>query len=90
MVNLRHYQIYYSKKQVIQTILSSTNPVQRVNLHQTFKTYRNQIITLNRRSKENYFKMFFEINKKDLKKIWDGIKTLISTKSSKKDLTNLY
>ena len=84
MVNLRHYQIYYSKKQVIQTILSSSNPVQRVNLHQTFKTYRNQIITLNRRSKENYFKMFFEINKKDLKKIWDGIKTLISTKSSKK------
>ena len=68
MVNLRHYQIYYSKKQVIQTILSSTNPVQRVNLHQTFKTCRNQIITLNRRSKENYFKMFFKTNKKDFKK----------------------
>ena len=37
---------------------------QRVILHQNLKTSRNQIVTLNRLSKENYCKMFFETNKK--------------------------
>ena len=52
-------------------------------LHQKFKNYRNQIVTLNRLCKENYFKTYFETNKKDSKRIWYGIKTLINTKISK-------
>ena len=42
---------------------------QRVILHQKLKTSRNQLVTLNRLSKENYCKMFFETNKKDKKKV---------------------
>ena len=39
-------------------------------------------VTLNCLCKEDYFKAYFEMNKKDFKKIWYGIKTLIYTKIS--------
>ena len=56
-----------------------TNPAQRASLHQKFKNYRNQIVTLNRVCKEDDFKAYFETNKKDSKKIWFGIETLTYT-----------
>ena len=62
---------------------NSVNPAQRVSFHQKFKNYRNQIVTLNHLCKEDYFKAYFETNKKDFKKIWFGIKTLNHTKTSK-------
>ena len=52
-------------------------------LHQKFKNYRNQIVTRNRLCKEDYFKAYFETNKKDQKKIWFGTEPLIYTKTSK-------
>ena len=55
----------------------ATNPAQRDSLHQKIQNYRNQIVTVNRLCKEDYFKAYFETNKKDSKKIWFGIKTLI-------------
>ena len=33
--------------------------------------------------------MVYETNKKDSKKVWYGIKTLISTKTSKRNLNNI-
>ena len=61
----------------------ATNPVQRISLHQKLKSYRNQIITVNCLCKENYFKVYFETNKNDSKKIWYDVKTLIYIKTSK-------
>ena len=46
------------KNKLYKQFCQATNPVQRVNLHQKFKTNRNQIVTLNRLSKENYFKKY--------------------------------
>ena len=54
-------------------------PITRVSLHQKFKNYRNQIVTLNCLCKEDQVKAYFETNKKDSKKIWLGIETLIYT-----------
>ena len=45
-----------------------TNPAQKISPHQKFKNYRNKIVTLNCLCKEDYFKAYFEINKKDFKK----------------------
>ena len=59
------------------------NSTDRTILHQKFKNYRNQAVTLNHLWEENYFKTYFETNKKDSRKIWYGIKTLINTKISK-------
>ena len=43
-----------------------------------YKQYRNLIVTLQKRSKELYYKSFFEKNKNDVKKTWKGIKNILS------------
>ena len=47
------------------------------------RKYRNIIVTLLRRSKENYFQKFFEKNKADIKKTWKGIKNILSISKKK-------
>ena len=56
------------KNNLYKQFCQATNPAQRVSLHQKFKNYRNQIVTLNRICKKDYSKSYFETNKKDLKK----------------------
>ena len=69
------------KNNLYKQFCQATNPAQRVSLHQKSKNCRNQIVTLNRLCKEDYFKAFFETNKKDSN--WFGMTTLIYTKTSK-------
>ena len=56
------------KNNLYKQFCQATNPTQRVSLHQKFKNYRSQIVTLNCFCKEDYFKAYFETNKKDSKK----------------------
>ena len=58
------------KNNLYKQFYQATNQAQTVSLHQKFKSYRNQIVTLNRLCKEDYFKAYFETNKNDSKKIW--------------------
>ena len=71
------------KGKLYKQFCQATNSACKNTLHQKFKNYRNQIVTLNLLCKENYFKTYFETNKKDSKSIWYGIKTFINTKISK-------
>ena len=71
------------KNKLYKQFYQATNSTHRDIPHQKFKNYRNQIVTLSRLCKENYFKTYFETNIKDSKIIWYGIKTLINTKISK-------
>ena len=48
-----------------------------------FKRYRNTIVTLLRRSKENYYSSNFLQNQSDVKKTWDGIRNLINGSKKK-------
>ena len=43
----------------------NNNPIEKRNISICYKKYRNLIITLLRRSKENYYKSYFEKNKND-------------------------
>ena len=63
------------KNDLCEEFFQATNPTQRVSIYQKFKNCRNQIVTLNLLWKEDCFKGYFEINKKDSNKIWYGIKT---------------
>ena len=47
-----------------------------------FKKYRASITSLIKISKEDYHKQFFAQNKHDLKKTWEGIKSIINLKST--------
>lgn len=53
-------------------------------LHNQFKTYRNYLVTLIRNSKEPFFPKYFEVNKKDTKKAWKGIRTTVNVKLTDK------
>ena len=50
-------------------------------LHSKFKTYRNNLVELIKKSKNNYYKYFFESNKLNLKNVWKGINSIINNKS---------
>ena len=47
-----------------------------------FKTYRNLIVTLCRRSKTNHFTRYFLHNSNNMQKIWSGVRDVINSKSS--------
>ena len=52
-------------------------------LQEKYKIYRNQIVTLTQVCKENYYQYFLENNKTNLKKIWKGIRSILSMKNNK-------
>ena len=68
------------KNKLYKNFCQATNSTRKSTLHQKFKNYRNEIVILNCLCKENYFKTYFETNKKNWKRIWYGIKTLIDAK----------
>ena len=57
--------------------------------HKNYKSYRNLLSTLLKRAKEKYFTNFFNENIKDIKKIWKGIKSLVSMKQKNNDTPSL-
>lgn len=48
----------------------------------SFKRYRNHVVGLCRRSKAKYFVDYFHQNSKNIRKIWKGVKEIVSLKSS--------
>ena len=55
---------------------------QKIELYIKYKSYRNMLSTLMKKSKQNYFTKFFENNLKNLKNTWKSMKSIIYTKSS--------
>ena len=49
-------------------------------LYQQFKNYRNILSNLTKKSEENYYKEYFQENKNNLVKVWQGIKEMILIK----------
>ena len=63
--------------------IKSKHPDMKSGFHENFKLYRNLIVTLCRRSKSNYFTNYFDQYSSNMKKIWSGVRNIISLKSSK-------
>ena len=49
-------------------------------LFNDYKTYRNSIVELTKKSKLNYYKNYFSQNSNNLRKVWKGIKGIINVK----------
>ena len=54
-------------------------PDTKLNFHNQYKIYRNNIVTLLRASKNNHYKTYFNTNIKNAKLVWKGIRELIAT-----------
>ena len=50
----------------------------KTTIHINYKQYRNSIVKLIRQSKKNYYQKYFSENSQNIKKTWEGIKTIIS------------
>ena len=48
-----------------------------------YKSLKNEITSLLRNSKKDYYNRYFTNNKRSLRKTWEGIKEIINIKSSK-------
>ena len=58
---------------------------QKLLKHSSYKNYRKEITELLRRSKQTCYQTYFKENKKNSKRIWQGIHEIISSRKSKKD-----
>ena len=59
--------------------------VRKASLYDKYKTERNLVVELTRKSKLSFYKSYFTTNSKNLKKVWQGIKNLINIKSKIND-----
>ena len=62
--------------------LKEKDPFLKSLLLESFKKYRNRIVSLCKMSKSNFFHKFFSNNQKNIGKVWEGVKSLISLRSS--------
>jgi len=62
---------------------NTKDPAIKSQFHKSFKSYRNLIVSLIRKSKSNHYSNYFNIHSSNMQKIWKGISELISSKSSK-------
>ena len=56
------------KNKTYRQFFKSTDSLKKNELHIKFKTYRNSVVNLTHQCKEDYFKSYFENNKKKLKR----------------------
>ena len=56
----------------------------KIQYHKEHKKLRNQIVALSRINKKNYYQNFFTENANNLKKTWQGIKSIININSNNK------
>ena len=70
------------KNKLYKKYCRAKDELRKVNLLYSFKSYRNLIITLIKKSKKIHYKEFFNNNKKDLVNTWKGIKSIININSN--------
>ena len=78
------------KKKIYNKFCQAKDPERKRSLHETFKKYRNIIANLTRISKKKHYKNYFQENKNNLCKTWQGIKQIILVKKTNdKELNGL-
>ena len=77
------------KNKLFSDYINKKDLSQKTELHIKYKSYRNMLSTLMKKSKQNYFTKLFENILKNIKNTWKGIKSMISMKSSFSNIPTL-
>ena len=77
-----------TKNRVYRKFLRTKNATTKQQLHDHFKYYRNNVTKITKASKVLHYKKFFEDNKGNLRKTWEGIKEIINISKKKKQIIN--
>ena len=67
-----------AKNRLYRKFSPSKDEAIKTDLHNKFKNYRKHLNKITRLSKANYYRNFFEENKKNMLKTWNGIKQIIN------------
>ena len=73
------------KNNLLKSYISCKIPEQKTALYSQFKTVKNEITELTRRGKKEFYQNYFADNKKNLKKVWKGIKEIVNIKAKNFD-----
>ena len=86
MVDERHINVLKAKNRFYRKYSRGKDKAIKADLNNKFKNYRNYLNKITRLTKDNHYKNFFEENKKNMLKTWNGIKQVINTdkKSTRK------
>ena len=68
------------KKSLLKKFINSNDSQTKEYLHTRYKDYENILFALLKGSKINYYNLYFDINWKNIKHSWKGIKSTLSAK----------
>ena len=74
-----------NKNKIFKKYMKCKNATQKSQLKEQFNMLKNEITSLTRGGKNEYYKTYFTSNKSNLAKIWKGIKEIINIKSKNYD-----
>ena len=77
----------HKRDKLLHDYFKESSESKRKSLNSKYKTIRNKVTNMKHKSKINYYKNLFEMNKANTSKIWKGIRSLVKiNSSSKKDI----
>ena len=71
---------------LLKKLIKTKNQAKKLEIHNSYKLYRNTIVTLIRQSKTNHFQKFFSDNTNNIKKTWEGINNIINIRNTNKSV----
>ena len=77
------------KNKLLKKFINKKDPILKEEFHINYKKYRNLTSTLTKKSKQAYYKKYFERNWNNIKNTWKGIKSLISLKTVASNVLSL-
>ena len=66
---------------ILSDLNNTSDPDLKTFLHGRYKFYRNKIVSLIRLSKRNHYSDYFRTNNTNLRKIWEGVREIISLRT---------
>ena len=73
------------KNQIYKKFCKAKNDQNKYTLHEEFKKYRNTTLKVRKINKSKHYQTFFSEDKKNFKKTWEGIKSIINISKIKQD-----
>ena len=69
-----------NKNKIFNKYMNAKDPTRKEQSYIQYKSLKNELTTLTRQSKKEYYNHYFSENSKNLQKIWKGIKEIINIK----------
>ena len=69
------------KYKLLKKFIRTKNQSRKQVIHNEYKTLRNQILDLTKKSKQHFYQNYFNENNTNLRKVWQGIKEIINIKT---------